>query len=190
MAGTLTPTLRRLLVDAPHAAGVPFVLFQGSYSTSVGASAGTHSGGGAFDLDIRMMNHQQRLDLIHELRVRDCAAWIRTPEYGYHAPPEHIHGICWTEPDLSPAARQQVADYHNGLNGLADRGPDPHPQPSEDDMPLTDKDIEKIAEATAAAVNRVLGDYNAKGNPVGPNKDDPQMGAAYIRQIKKLVARR
>ena len=86
MSGTLTPALRETLTRACAAVGVPFVLFQGSYSTSVGASAGTHSGGGAFDLDIRMMGHAQRLDLINELRLADCAAWIRTPEYGYHAP--------------------------------------------------------------------------------------------------------
>ena len=60
----------KLLTRACAAGGVPFVLFQGSYTTSVGASAGTHSGGGAFDLDIRMMGHAQRLDLINELRLR------------------------------------------------------------------------------------------------------------------------
>lgn len=55
------------------------------------------------------------------------------------------------------------------------------------DMPLTDADVERIAQAVAARVNRVLGDYNAEGEPIGPNKDDPQLGAVYIRQIKKLV---
>jgi hypothetical protein len=54
---------------------------------------------------------------------------------------------------------------------------------------LSDNDIERIAEATAARVNRVLGDYNAKGEPVGPNKDNPQVAAAYIRQIKNISVR-
>ena len=155
MSGTLTPSLRRLLEEATRAVGVPFRLFQGSYSTAVGASAGTHAGGGAFDLDIRSMSEEQRLDLIRELRLRDCAAWIRTPAYGYHAPPEHIHGICWTEPHLSPAAVQQVRDYKAGLNGLANRGPDPHPRPSKGDD-VTEHDIQQIVDRTAAEVIRRL----------------------------------
>lgn len=53
-------------------------------------------------------------------------------------------------------------------------------------MALTDDDVDRIAEATAARVNRVLGDYNAKGEPAGPNKADPQHAAAYIRQIKGI----
>ena len=157
MAGTLTPRLRALLQEATRAAGVPFVLFQGSYSTSVGASAGTHSGGGAFDLDIRMMNHTQRLHLVDELRRRDCAAWIRTPEYGYHAPPEHIHGICWTEPGLSAAAAAQVRAYQQGRNGLADNGPDPHPKPApRDEDDVTPEDIDRIVDRTATEVMRRL----------------------------------
>jgi hypothetical protein len=51
---------------------------------------------------------------------------------------------------------------------------------------ISDKDVERIADATAARVNRVLGDYNSKGEPAGPNKDNPQFGATYIRQIKGI----
>lgn len=53
-------------------------------------------------------------------------------------------------------------------------------------MPLTDDDVDRIARATAARVNRVLGDYTADGEPAGPNKDDPQLGSTYIRQIKNI----
>lgn len=56
----------------------------------------------------------------------------------------------------------------------------------EEPMRLSDEDIDKIAEETAARVNRVLGDFNSKGKPIGPNKDNPQLGAVYIRQIKNL----
>lgn len=53
-------------------------------------------------------------------------------------------------------------------------------------MAISDEDVERIADATAARVNRVLGDYNSKGEPAGPNRADPQFGSTYIRQIKKI----
>ena len=60
----------------------------------------------------------------------------------------------------------------------------------EDDMPLTDKDIERIADAVAARVNRHPRGLHAKGEPTGPNKDNPQFAADYIRQIKNRRRRR
>ena len=58
----------------------------------------------------------------------------------------------------------------------------------------TKKDLEDVIDSRideiAARVNRVLGDYNADGKPIGPNKDDPKLAADYIRQIRRLVGRK
>ena len=63
---------------------------------------------------------------------------------------------------------------------------DPKPvinwKPEEEDMPLTDKDIDKIAEAVAYRVNRTLGDYDAKGNVQG-SPDKPRTGSSYLKDI-------
>lgn len=133
---TLTRRVWWLLDDAREAAGLPkgsARVMQGSYHSTVGASAGTHDGGGAIDLSIRGLAVTQQLDLIKELRRRNCCAWIRTRAYGWSGDP-HIHAIVRDEPDLSPAARDQVADYDHGRNGLANHRPDPHPRPRQRPM--------------------------------------------------------
>ena len=54
------------------------------------------------------------------------------------------------------------------------------------------KDLEDVIDSRideiAARVNRVLGDFDANGKPVGPNKDDPKLAAEYIRQIRRRLA--
>lgn len=51
----------------------------------------------------------------------------------------------------------------------------------EEDMPLTDKDIEKIAKA----VNRTLGDWNADGTEQDAADDPPKSGSTRLREIAK-----
>jgi hypothetical protein len=70
------------------------------------------------------------------------------------------------------------ADYYAGVRFAV----------GEDDV-ITDKDIEKIAEAVAKAVNNTLGDWTAKGE-VQPSADDPpKTGSTRLRAIaKKLEA--
>lgn len=53
----------------------------------------------------------------------------------------------------------------------------------EDDMPLTDEDIEKIAKA----VNRTLGDWKADGDVQDAASDPPQTGSTRLRSIAKVT---
>ena len=133
---TLTQRLWWLLDDAREAAKLPSGsarVMQGSYHSTVGASAGTHDGGGAIDLSIRGLATSQQLALVKELRRRNGCAWLRTREYGWTGDP-HIHCIVRDEPDLAPAARAQVADYDRGRNGLANHRPDPFGRPRQYSM--------------------------------------------------------
>jgi len=104
----------------------PLVLTQGSYSTSVSQSGGTHDGGGALDVRARDLTGSQRDSVVTALRKQGFAAWLRTPSQGDW--PYHIHAIAIGDKELSPAAKQQVTDYKNGLNGLANKGADDGPQ--------------------------------------------------------------
>lgn len=54
------------------------------------------------------------------------------------------------------------------------------------EMALTDADVDRIAEAVAARVNRALGDFNAKGEP-NRGVDKPEFAAAKIRQTERKV---
>jgi N-acetylmuramoyl-L-alanine amidase len=55
----------------------------------------------------------------------------------------------------------------------------------EDDMALDEKDLENIA----GRVNRVLGDYNAKGEPRNEDNEDPEAGNTRLAQIEKLAGK-
>ncbi len=57
------------------------------------------------------------------------------------------------------------------------------PHGKDDDMPLSDADLEKIAKR----VNMVLGDYNAEGELRNPREKDPDQGSARLKQIEKTV---
>lgn len=121
-----------LLDSAGAAAGVPIRVIQGSWSGGVRASAGTHSGAGAFDLSTRGMTEKQILRLVQELRERNVAAWYRAPGYGWNQPNnKHIHGIVKDTPGKSYGALRQVINYNDGLNGLASKRKDPHPRPKQ-----------------------------------------------------------
>lgn len=95
-------------------------VFQYAYNSSVGASAGTHSGGGALD-------HDKGSD--GETKIwRECgvADWQRgSPEDS--AFDDHNHGIWQGCPHLSDDAYGQIAQYESGCNGLADWGADQSP---------------------------------------------------------------
>lgn len=133
---------------------------QGSWS-GASASAGTHSGCGAIDLvgsadDLRV--------IVREGRRVGFAGWVRSPSQGPW--PWHAHMIA-VQPGgkgdrgcLAPAAADQVEDYYEGRNGLANNGRDDGPRQwvgttwetytEEHGMPLSDRDIERIAQAVWA----------------------------------------
>lgn len=114
---------------------------QGSYTTAVEASFGTHAGGGAVDLSVMAPGTYtilyENIDpLIKALRSAGFAAWYRDLDELYDGSPAHIHAIAIGDRELSIAAREQLAGpfgYFWGYNGLptTDKKPirDPHGGP-------------------------------------------------------------
>lgn len=100
--------------------GQRFDLTQGSFSTSVAASGGTHAGGGAFDADSPFSRAA-----VVALRKYGVAAWRRYPSQGPWG--THIHGIALGDKIASPAAKQQMQDYLSGGDGLGGRDYEPRP---------------------------------------------------------------
>lgn len=105
---------------------------QGSYNGGAGevdASGNTHDGGGAVDLTAQDWQAK-----VHALRAVGFAAWHR-PELrradGSLVWREHVHAVLVGNAKLSPAAKDQVADYLRHRDGLATDQPDPtwHPDP-------------------------------------------------------------
>jgi peptidoglycan hydrolase-like protein with peptidoglycan-binding domain len=98
-----------------------YKLTQGSYNRGVGASAGTHDGGGVVDINTNGLNVNATL---LALRKAGFAAWYRTPAEGF-AP--HIHAAAIGDREMASSARNQVAAYFNGRNGLANGRADSAP---------------------------------------------------------------
>jgi hypothetical protein len=119
--GCMIQTVEDILEPRLRAAGysTPVNIFQQAYNSSVSASAGTHSGGGALD-------HARASE--GETRIwRECgvADWRRGSPYD--SMDQHNHGVWIGCPHLSGDAADQVYDYKCGRNGLADNGSDPGP---------------------------------------------------------------
>lgn len=102
-----------------------FVVTQGSYNSSVEASAATHSGGGAFDVAVDRGCGSRTHRAVKALRKVGFAAWYRNWSGN-----RHIHAIAISDPDLSTpishpgdfTAMHQVVDYarrHDGLSSPA-----------------------------------------------------------------------
>lgn len=102
----------------------PFTLTQGSYSTGVSASAGTHDGGGAGDISVAGMSRAQIDSTVKAMRMAGFAAWYRTPAEGFAV---HIHFEAIGDKEISPSGGAQVTDLFAGKNGLANKGPDTAP---------------------------------------------------------------
>ena len=79
-------------------------LSQGCFCHGVAASAGTHSGAGAFDLSVRGYSEHQKEVIALSLRKVGFASWRRMPNQGPW--PEHIHGIAMGSKDL-PSGRPE-----------------------------------------------------------------------------------
>ncbi|GAA3606399.1 thrombospondin type 3 repeat-containing protein [Microlunatus ginsengisoli] len=91
-------------------------LSQGCFCHGVAASAGTHSGAGAFDLSVRGYSEHQKEIIALSLRKVGFASWRRMPNQGPW--PEHIHGIAIGSKQLPSVAQSQVRSYLNGRDGL------------------------------------------------------------------------
>jgi len=123
---TVNQRTRDMLAEAQAILGFDIVLSQGSYNAGgVDASAGTHDGGGAIDVSVSALSTTQRWQTVKALRTVGFAAWLRTPDQGDW--PYHIHGIAVGDTDLPTSARNQVADYYVGKNGLASHAADNTP---------------------------------------------------------------
>lgn len=103
-----------------------FSLTQGSWS-HVGASAGTHEGPGAFDMYTSGYSASQQEIIGLALRRVGFASWRRTPDQGAWG--THWHGIAMGTEGLPSVARQQVASYRRGDDGLRGDGRDDQPRP-------------------------------------------------------------
>jgi len=119
---TLNKRTADMLNRAEQMLGHDLDIMQGSYNSTVGASAGTHDGGGA--VDVAATSNPAKVVLA--LRKVGFAAWHRLPSQGPW--PEHIHAIAIGDGELSSGAKLQVQEYYAGQNGLANHGPDDGPR--------------------------------------------------------------
>ncbi len=117
--------------------GDPLRVTQGSYSTREDASFGTHAGGGAVDISIRVKNNPRLIlslteanELVLALRQAGFAAWLRLPSDLMPPVPTHIHAVAIGDAELSPQARRQIdgpEGYFRGLDGIIPQYGGPHP---------------------------------------------------------------
>lgn len=109
------------LLAAERRLGYELTITQGCYNAGgVSASAGTHDAGGVVDL--APWDYENKVRVLRDL---GWAAWYRSPSEGpWQA---HIHAVMIDQGNLSPSAAEQVAQYRNGLNGLANHAADPNP---------------------------------------------------------------
>lgn len=113
---------------AERKAGFRFTIKQGSYHTGVGASAGTHDGGGAVDF-ASPADHERRAIMLRALKDAGFAAWHRDTKPDVWG--EHIHCVAIGCTDLAPVAARQVESFDAHKDGLVSNHDDPtyHPQP-------------------------------------------------------------
>lgn len=123
---TLNTRTKSMVTAADGKVSWALDLTQGSYNPGgVGQSAGTHDGGGACDISVSGRTQTQIWQTVQALRTVGFAAWYRTPAEGDWA--AHIHCIAVGDTDLPLSARDQVADYYVGKNGLASHAADTTP---------------------------------------------------------------
>lgn len=101
-------------------------LAQGSFSTSVGASAGTHDGDAVVDVRTTGvgLTAAETAALNKALKDAGFAAWIRDSRDGM---PPHIHACLIADPEMASGAKAQCVDFDKGLNGLRNRAKDRNP---------------------------------------------------------------
>lgn len=100
-----------------------FVLSQGSYHKGVGASAGTHDGGGAMDVRINAYSKATADKVVKAMRMAGFAAWRRGVNDGL---PPHIHAEAIGDRQETQVAKNQVHEYFRGGDGLKGNRRDIH----------------------------------------------------------------
>ncbi|MDP3154443.1 MAG: peptidoglycan-binding protein [Archangium sp.] len=96
---------------------------QGSYNTSVSASAGTHDGGGALDIRTTGYSSATADNVVKALRMAGFAGWRRGVNDSFSP---HIHAIAIGDARATQVAKNQVAEYFRGGDGLVGSARDMH----------------------------------------------------------------
>ena len=112
---------RAALEEAERRLGYTLTIYQGSYNTTVKASAKTHWGGGVVDL--APWDHENKVRVLREIGF---AAWYRPKSRSWDP---HIHAVMIGHEKLHPQAADQVTQYRNGTDGLVGHAKDPTPRP-------------------------------------------------------------
>ena len=98
-------------------------LAQGSFSTSVDASANTHKGDGVIDVRTRGvgLTNAEIVSLARAMADSGIAPFIRDERDGMDP---HIHGLVIADPEMDPSAKGQVKSWDAGRNGLRNNAKD------------------------------------------------------------------
>ena len=117
--------------------GDPLNITQGSYVDGVPESFGTHAGGGAVDISVRvksepssLLSEDEMTKLVTALRQAGFAAWARLPGDLDALSGIHIHALAVGDRELSAAARRQLdgpEGYFRGLDGVPPEHGGPKP---------------------------------------------------------------
>jgi hypothetical protein len=169
-----------MLDQADSRLGFDLAIEQGSYTTAVSASGGTHAGGGVIDIETNNLSDEQIQQAVLVLRQTGFAAWYR--HTGDFANVKHIHAVSIGDTDLSAQAEQQVLSYKaggNGLDGGVDDGPSVHVPPFDYSAALQDL-------ASTSGTGPGLGDSFAPdpGSPISQTNDD---GDGLTDEFEKLL---
>lgn len=109
--------------------GVTPTIVQGAYRAGAGAaaSAGTHDGGGVFDLRTWNLSDEQRRKFQWASRQLGGTCWYRTPSQGFDY---HMHDGVLGHKTASSGLKSQFAMYLQGYNGLRSWAADDFKRPS------------------------------------------------------------
>lgn len=107
--------IRQALNDPTFTLSFP----QGSYSTSVAASGGTHAGGGVADVHCLGYDTNTKVVMMRYFRAVLGFGWHRPYNWDGAGGGEHMHIGELGNPNMSAALASQVTQWNQGDNGLA-----------------------------------------------------------------------
>lgn len=141
---------------------------QGAFMSRLGggakASEGAHDQAGCLDLITDGCTTTEIDHMVATSRRLAGGAYRRDRTWRHGSMPPHVHITLGTDQPLSPMAQTLWDSYLAGGDGLAIQPPQPDyevrpnplvttPPPLEDDMPLSDDDVNRIAVAVWAKTN-------------------------------------
>jgi len=108
-----------MVLDAERRFGATVAITQGPFHPGVGASSGTHDGGGAIDWSLSGMSSRRKRKWDRAVKDTGWCAWHRP--YVYQLWPEHEHGVARGCRNLSELARWQAdVAFDARKSGLVD----------------------------------------------------------------------